>query len=104
MNQQLMNHLGGSIVREEHKGNFVAARDFATAELERVGGLGDPLALADALLDRGVVHLLQDGLGAARQCFAEAKHLAANDVNRLLRALSYDVLAIYEQFNNVNNV
>lgn len=103
MNSQVMNYLGNSIVREEHKGNLFAARDLAALEVERFKEQGDKLSLADALLGRGVVHLLQDELGSARQCFAETKQFAANDVNRLLRACSYDLLTIYEQFNSFPN-
>ena len=103
MNSQVMNYLGGSIVREEHKGDFISARDLAGSEVERVRGSGDPSALADALLSRGVVHLLQDELGSARQCFAEMKQMVATDVNRLLRACSYDLLTLYEQFNSFPN-
>jgi hypothetical protein len=51
--------LGHSVIYEEHKANYQQAQLLAEAKLDAVHDGGDPTLLADALLARGIVHLLQ---------------------------------------------
>jgi CHAT domain-containing protein len=91
--------LGFSGFYEEHKGNFAQARQLADRLVNGSRQAGDPSAVADALLTRGFVHLLQGEIRRASSCFGEVERLVPHDANRCLLALSYSILATYEQFN-----
>jgi CHAT domain-containing protein len=91
--------LGHSIVYEEQKGDFAAARNLAEAGLSQARQQNEPAGLADALLMRGLVHLLLGETAAAVACFQETRQVVPGDANRCLRAAGYDILAAHEQFN-----
>lgn len=78
--------LGDSIIAEEHRGDFAAARVAAEEALGRARAGGDAAALADALLARGAVHLLQHEGRAALACFEESGRAAGDDADRALLA------------------
>jgi hypothetical protein len=91
--------LGRSLVYEEQKGNFNAAREFTAAKLSLARLQDYPDALADALLAHGLVLLLQGKTAAAADCFQETQQVVPGDVDRCLRAVGYGILAAHEQFN-----
>jgi len=91
--------LGHSVIYEEHKGNFAHAREVAEAELINAQRSGDPGSLADALLARGLVHLLQGEASQAIHCFEEVQQIIPSDPNSCLRAISYSNLATYWRYN-----
>jgi CHAT domain-containing protein len=93
------NVLGGSVIYEEYKGNFAQARRIAEAALIDARGQKNRKALADALLARGVVHLLQGEPPLALKCFQELEQAVPSDFDRRLRALNYANLATYWQYN-----
>lgn len=85
--------LGDSVVAEEYRGDFAAARAAAEQALDSAQAGGDPLALADALLSRGVVHLLQCESARAVACFEHEAHTACRDPGRELLSVAYALLA-----------
>jgi tetratricopeptide (TPR) repeat protein len=91
--------LGHSVIYEEHKGDFAHAREVAELELINAQRSGDLGRLADALLARGVVHLLQGEPPQAIQYFEELQRTVPSDGNRVLRAISYSNLATYWRYN-----
>src|SRR3712207_6804612 len=92
-------YLGGSVIYEEHKGNFAEARRVAEERLEAARRGDDPTELADALLARGIVHLLQGEPPAALACLGQLEGLVPHDAGRRLRAIAYANLAAYLRFN-----
>jgi hypothetical protein len=99
MNSQIFQALGQSIAYEDFRGNFDRARQISQQWLEQACQTGDTSALAEALIGRGVVHIMQGELLAAMECTIEAGRVAPQDANLSLRALSYELLATYERFN-----
>jgi tetratricopeptide (TPR) repeat protein len=91
--------IGQSVVHEEHKGNFGQARLIAETSVQSARESNDPIALADALIVRGMVHLLLGEPGAAIRSCEEAQRLVSRDAARCLRAASYAHLAVFLQFN-----
>ena len=91
--------LGRSVIYEEYKGDFARARVIAEDTLNNTRQSKDPAALADALLARGVVHLLQGEPSAAIRYFEELEQLVPSDANRRLRAISFSNLAMYWRYN-----
>jgi CHAT domain-containing protein len=101
---ELNEALGHSVVYEEHKGDFEQARRLAEAALSETQGQNDAAALADALIARGIVHLLQGEPPEAIRLLGEAGQKVGNDAGRCLRAASYAHLAVFLQFNNFPNL
>ena len=99
MSEQIINALGNSLFYEECKGSFAQARKLAEQLVQAARSAGDPSALADALISRGIVHLLQGEIPNAFDCFRGIDRLVPHDADRCLLALSFDLLATYEQFN-----
>jgi CHAT domain-containing protein len=99
MSEQIINALGKSVYYEECKGNFAQARKLAEQLVQVAQSAGDPSALADALTSRGFVHLLQGEILNAFNCFRKIELLVPHDADRCLVALSFDLLATYEQFH-----
>lgn len=91
--------LGRSVIYDEYKGDFSAARSIAEQQLDAARSSAAPSSLADALLARGIVHLFQGEAGAALGCFAEIERIVPGDPARLLRAASYGTLAVQLQLN-----
>lgn len=83
--------LGSSIIYDELKGNFAAARTLVETHLTAARQTGTAAQLAAALLACGVVHLLQGETLLADRYLQE---LATNaDAVHQLRALTYANLA-----------
>ncbi|MGH2541174.1 MAG: hypothetical protein ACRDIB_00160, partial [Ardenticatenaceae bacterium] len=95
--------LGDSIIYEELRGDFAAARRLAEEELGRAEATGDNTVIADALLARGGVHLLQGEPLAALASFAEAERLVPGDSARLLLAAGFSNLAVFTHYNRFPN-
>jgi CHAT domain-containing protein/tetratricopeptide (TPR) repeat protein len=91
--------LGHSVIYEEYKGNYAEARRIAEGALEAARQGSDPAILADALLARGVVHLLQGEPPAALRCCEELEAGVPGDPDRRLRAASYANLATFWHYN-----
>jgi CHAT domain-containing protein/tetratricopeptide (TPR) repeat protein len=91
--------LGSSVIYEEYKGDYERARQLAEQRLSEARGQSDRAQLADALLARGIVHLLQGELAAALDYFSEVEHVTPDDDVRRLRALVYSYLATTWRFN-----
>jgi CHAT domain-containing protein len=91
--------LGGSVIYEQYKGDFAQARQISETNLQQARLQKDTEALANALLARGIVHLLQGESPAALECFKEIMQIVPSDSPYLLRALSYTHLAIIWQYN-----
>ena len=91
--------LGNSIIYEEYKGDFIKARQFAEEKLKNARRYNDLTQLADALLSRGVVDLLQGEPTTAISYFTEVESISANDLVRQLRAATYANLATYWHYN-----
>ena len=91
--------LGGSVIYEEYKGDFAKARSLAEAQLTQAQQAGDSSLLADALLARGVVHVLQGEPSAAIKCFQSIHETVPSDFDRRSRAMSYARLAKITQYN-----
>jgi tetratricopeptide (TPR) repeat protein len=91
--------LGGSIVHEELKGDFIKALQAAEKALERARRGDDLIGIADAMLTSGLVHLLQGKPQIALARFAQVEELASDDPLRQLRACIYANLAAYLRFN-----
>jgi CHAT domain-containing protein len=85
--------LGQSVIYEEHKGDFARARQCAEERLDQARRQGSPEPLAEALLARGVVSLLQGEEAAALSSFEEGEGLVGADPARLLRFAAYTNLA-----------
>jgi hypothetical protein len=88
--------LGGSVIAEEFRGDFAAARAAADHALDRARA--DGRGLADALLASGVVHLLQHREQAALACFEESGRAAGGDAARALVAHVYALMARQQRF------
>lgn len=99
-NSYLFQALGQSVVYDDYKGDFERARQIADHWLYQARQEGDANMSADALIWRGIVHIMQGEPVAATSCLAEAERLAPHDANRCLRALGYNLLATYERFNS----
>jgi len=69
------------------------------AQLAAARQHGDNDALAEALLDRAVIHSLQEEIRAAFDLFSQVEDTSQTDPNRSLRALSYAILTLYQQYN-----
>jgi CHAT domain-containing protein len=91
--------LGHSILYEEQKGDLAQARQLAEQALERARRQQDPGDLADALLGRGIVHLLQGEPRPALACFEQSEQALPQDPHRRLRATSYAYLAGFWSYN-----
>ncbi|APR80240.1 TPR domain protein [Minicystis rosea] len=89
----LRDALGGTMVFEEHKGSFTKARILAEEALADARTGADPARLADALLARAQVHLLQGEPRAASARLGEIATAVPDDVDRAVRALSYTAVA-----------
>ena len=88
-----------SILYEEYNGGFNRARQIADAALNDARQEYDPCTLADALLARRIVQLLQGDPLAAHNCFTQIKALVPRDAVRWLRATSYAYFATCRQFH-----
>lgn len=97
--EALYQSLGNSIFYEEYKGDFAQTRRIAEIHLLEATQIGDPVRIADALIWRGIAHLMQGEMGQASGCFEKAQGLVPVDANLQLRALSYEILAVYEKYN-----
>ena len=99
MNNTPFNLLGDSLVRQEHKGDFQAARALAETQLAQAQRARDVNAELDASIARGIVHLMQDEIRAAQEIFVAVQQRAPNDAIRQFRALTYELFALSEQYN-----
>ncbi len=100
MNTQIFDALGQSIAYDDCKGDFKRARVLAEKWLHQARQAKDTDTLADALICRAIVHLMQGESRPATACLQEAGQLVPNDVNRCLRISSYHLMATYERFNS----
>jgi CHAT domain-containing protein/tetratricopeptide (TPR) repeat protein len=91
--------LGHSVLFEEYKGDFARARQAAEASLMKARKSDVQTELADALLARGIVHVLQGEPKAAVACFDECERSVPSDPARRLRAGTYSNLAVHLNFN-----
>jgi len=91
--------LGHSTIYEEQRGDFVRAQQIAAQQLVAAQQAGDPRQLADALLARGVVHLLQGEVSSGLTCLEAAQQQAAGDPARQVRALAYSFQAVLLGYN-----
>jgi CHAT domain-containing protein/tetratricopeptide (TPR) repeat protein len=96
---ELNEALGSSVTYEEHKGDFEQASKVAEAALSEAYRRSNGAVLGDALIARGIVHLLQGEPPAAIRLLEKARQHAGNDPGRCLRAASYVHLAVFLQFN-----
>jgi CHAT domain-containing protein len=90
--------LGRSVIYEEYKGDYARARRAAEDELSAARRQEDPVVLADALLARGLVHLLQGEFAAALTCFEEMDRVGADDPARRIQAILCGKLATYQRY------
>jgi CHAT domain-containing protein/tetratricopeptide (TPR) repeat protein len=95
---EIADALGGSVIAEEYRGDFAAARVAADRALERARAESGSQGLADALLASGVVHLLQHREQAALACFEESGRVAGADAARALVAHVYALMARQQRF------
>ena len=93
-----LDSLGGSIAYEECKGDYAKARRLAESWLTEARKNSNDDTLADALIGRSIVHLLQGEAADAAARLDEASRLTTDPDRRLLVA-SYRWLAELEQFN-----
>ena len=93
------NELNGSVIYEEYRGDFELARQNAEKALNEARNQGNPIVLADSLLARGIVHLLQGEMQPALGCFKEIEQAIPSDANRLLRASTYAHLVTILRYN-----
>jgi CHAT domain-containing protein/tetratricopeptide (TPR) repeat protein len=92
--------LGSSIIYEECKGDFRKARLIAQKALDEARRGTDAAALGDALLARGVVHLLQGECASAVGCFGEVTGSSEFGWERRLRASSFTHLTNISNYNS----
>ncbi|MEC4816418.1 MAG: hypothetical protein SAK29_24595 [Scytonema sp. PMC 1069.18] len=78
--------LGHSIIYEEYKGDLTKARQLAEENLQSARRVNDLKRLADILLFRGIVYLLQGEPTTAISCFTEVKSISTADLPRQVRA------------------
>jgi CHAT domain-containing protein/tetratricopeptide (TPR) repeat protein len=86
--------LSHSLIFDEHKGDFVQARVAAEEGLAAAQADTNPTVIADALLGRGVVHMLQGEGRLALQAFEQIDGLVPADLTRRIRGLAYRRLAV----------
>ena len=91
--------IGGSVIAEECRGNYATARQIAETALAGVRQDANPLRLGAALLELGVVRLLQGEAAGAAACFAEIPRAAAEDQVLQLRCAAYTDLAACARFS-----
>lgn len=92
--------LGETIIYELYRGNFECARKVAEENLQMAQNRKrTDDVLADALLARGIVHLLQGEPTAALKHFQEIEQTFPNDNNRRLQAFGYAHLANCLEYN-----
>jgi CHAT domain-containing protein len=89
--------LGGSVIYDEYKGDLSEARQAAEQQLSAARQSQEPAQLADALLARAVVHLLQGEPADVLACCDEIVSVA--DPPRQFRAAVYATLAAYQRWN-----
>lgn len=92
-----------SIVYAEFKDDFAQARAKAESQAAAARRAVNPELLADALLNLGIVRLLQGEAAAAAGHFREIETLLPADPLRQLRATSFTEMAAYQQFNHFPN-
>lgn len=92
--------LQDSVIYEAYRGNFAHARLAAEAALAKARQQNAPSLLADALLARGIVHLLQGEPVSAQICLRESAQHTPMDAERQLRAENYAYLATHAQYNS----
>lgn len=95
--------LGHSVIYDEHKGDLVRAHEIAEQQLTQARQGHGSVALADALLARAVVHLLQGEPTAALRYCDEIAQLSSADPATQLRAASYATLAASQRWNTYPN-
>jgi CHAT domain len=96
--------LGGSVIYEEYRGDLAQARTLAD-EAVAAGRSSDAAdGLAEGLVARAVVLVLQGNLRDARADLIEIEGLGVVDRDVLLRAESYRMLAAYLDANCFPNV
>jgi CHAT domain-containing protein len=84
--ETLLSVLGGSLIAEELRGDFAAARAAADAALAAARGSGDDSAVAVGALDAGLVATLQGDVGWAIGRLEEALALGLGDADAALAA------------------
>jgi CHAT domain-containing protein len=92
--------LGQTIAYDEYKGDFNRAQRISDQWISDARQMNNADALAEAMIWRSIIHILQGEPLAAANCAAEIERLAPQDANRRLRALSYNLLSTYERFNS----
>jgi CHAT domain-containing protein/tetratricopeptide (TPR) repeat protein len=95
--------LGHSIIYEEYKGDYDHALKLIEEKLDHARINGSPTIIADALLAKGIVHLLRGEPPAATTCFNEINNIVSDDAPVKLRATSYSILAEYMRLNTFPN-
>ncbi|MBV9174525.1 MAG: hypothetical protein JOZ81_31070, partial [Chloroflexi bacterium] len=91
--------LADSIIYEEHKGNFAAARLLADSALAEARASNVSDDVADAFLERGVVHILQCEPAAAVDSLKEVGTVVPSDAERKVLAAAYSGYAANLQLN-----
>ena len=90
--------LGYSPVWEEWKGDFARAREQAEFAVGAAGQRGDKRALADAVLARSLVHILQGEVHAARKLLAANEACLSSDAKTALLAFAFGHLATLHHY------
>lgn len=91
--------LGRSVIYDEYKGDLAQARELADQQLAHARQQPDVALLADALLARAVVDLLQGESPAALACCDEIAQLTDAAPLHQFRAAVYATLAAYQHLN-----
>ncbi len=95
----LFDALGRSLYYEELKGDFAHAAALADAGLAEAERHGEASGLADGLLGRGLVHILQGEPAAALRRLERVEQLVPHDADRCLLATAYSLYAYFEHLN-----
>jgi len=96
-------YLCHSIIYEEYKGDYNRALLAVKEKLDHARVNGSAATIADALLAKGIVHILRGEPSAAIACFREIENVISDDLVRNLRATTYCILALYLYLNTFPN-
>lgn len=91
--------LGHSVLYEENKDDFKQSRQLAERYLAEARQAGNTPLVVDALLELGVVKMLQCECSAALACFEECDRLSADDPAALLHSTVYATWTTINQYN-----
>ncbi len=90
--------LGLALYGEDLRVDFVSVGQIAEARLQKALSARDSNHLAEALLSRGVVHLLQGEISAVTKCFDESLCQMPDNHAHALITFGYSTLATRLRF------